>query len=80
MYQVLEKIKNKPYFRWPNKMAGESTRRNQNFYCQCHEDHEHTTENYKNLWNYLDQLVREGKLKHLLHHPNGHQGQTHQEP
>ena len=33
MYQVLEKIKNKPYFRWPNKMAGESTRRNQNFYC-----------------------------------------------
>ena len=37
-------------------------------------------ENYRNLWNYLDQLVREGKLKHLLHHPSGHQGQTHQEP
>ena len=37
-------------------------------------------ENYRNLWNYLYQLVREGKLKHLLHHSSGHQGQTHQEP
>ena len=32
--QVLEKIKNEPYFKWPNKMAGESARRNQNFHCQ----------------------------------------------
>ena len=74
VHRVLEKIKNKPYFRWPNKIAGESTRRNQNFYCQYHKDHEHTMENCKNLWNYLDQLVREGKLKHLLHHSSGHQG------
>ena len=61
-------------------MAGESTRHNQNFYCQYHQDHGHTTENCKNLWNYLDQLVREGKLKHFLHHSSGHQSQTHQEP
>ena len=27
VHQVLEKIKNKPYFRWPNKMAGESDRK-----------------------------------------------------
>ena len=72
MHQVLEKIKNKPYFRWPNKMAVESTKRNQNFYCQYHQDHGHTTESCKNLWNYLDQLVLEGKLKHLLHHSSGH--------
>ena len=80
VYRVLEKIKNEPYFKWPNKMAGESTRRNQNFYCQYYQDHGHTTENCKNLWNYLDQLVREGKLKHLLHRSSGHQGQNHQEP
>ena len=61
-------------------MAGESTKRNQKFYCQYHQDHGHTTENCRNLWNYLDQLVQEGKLKHLLHHSSGHQGQTHQEP
>ena len=28
VHWVLEKIKNEPYFRWPNKMAGESTKRN----------------------------------------------------
>ncbi|XP_023871702.1 uncharacterized protein LOC111984318 [Quercus suber] len=61
-------------------MAGESTRRNQNLYCQYHQDHGHTMESCRNLWNYLDQLVSKGKLKHLLHHSSGHHGQTHQEP
>ena len=28
VHRVLEKIKNEPYFKWPNEMAGESTRRN----------------------------------------------------
>ena len=36
MHQVLEKIKNESYFRWPNKMTGESTKQNQNLYCQYH--------------------------------------------
>ena len=57
MHQVLEKIKNEPYFKCPNKMAGESTKRNQNLYYQYHQDHGHTMENCNNLWNYLDQLV-----------------------
>ena len=73
VHQVLEKIKNEPYFRWPNKMAGESAKRNQNLYCQYHQDHGHTTKNCRYLWNYLDQLVRKGRLKHLLHHSRGHQ-------
>ena len=36
VYRVLEKIKNEPYFKWPNKMVGEFTRFNRNFYCQYH--------------------------------------------
>ena len=65
--QVLEKVKNEPFFRWPGKMAGDQSKRNQNLYCQYHQDHGHTTEDCRNLWNHLDQLVREGKLCHLLH-------------
>ena len=80
MHQVLEKIKNEPYFRWPNKMAGESIKQNQNLYCQYHQDHGHTMKNCRNVWNYLDQLVREGKLRHLMHHSSGHQNQAPQEP
>nr|XP_023921002.1 uncharacterized protein LOC112032476 [Quercus suber] len=61
-------------------MSGDPEKHNQDHYCQYHQDHGHATEDCRNLWNYLDQLVREGKLKHLLHHSNGHQGQTYQEP
>ena len=57
VHQVLEKIKSEPYFRWPNKMAGKSIKRNQHLYCQYHQDHGYTTENCRNLWNYLVQLV-----------------------
>ena len=51
-------------------------RRNQSFYCQYHQDHGHTTEDCKNLWDHLDQMVREGKLKQLLHHSSGRGSQT----
>nr|XP_023895328.1 uncharacterized protein LOC112007242 [Quercus suber] len=61
-------------------MSGDPEKRNQDRYCQYHQDHGHATEDCRNLWNYLDQLVREGKLKHLLHHSNSHHGQTYQEP
>ena len=64
MQQVLEKVKNKPFFRWLNKMAGDPVNRNQNLYCHYHQDHGHTTEDCRNLWDHLEQLVREGKLKH----------------
>ncbi|XP_030942145.1 uncharacterized protein LOC115967229 [Quercus lobata] len=74
--QVLKKIKNKPFFKWPNKMAGEPTRRNQNLYCHYHLDHGHTTKNCRNLWDHLEQLVREGKLKQLLHHSSGRVSQA----
>ena len=76
MQQVLEKVKNEPFFKWPNKMAGDPVNRNQSLYCHYHQDHGHTTEDCRNLWDHLEQLVREGKLKHLLHHSSGRGSQT----
>ena len=35
------------------------------------EDHGHTIKDCRSLWDHLDQLVREGKLKLLLHHSSG---------
>ena len=49
---------------------------NQNLYCQYHQEPGHTTHDCRNLKNHLDQLVREEKLSHLLHHSNGRQGQA----
>ena len=72
--KVLEKVRNEPFFKWPNKMPGDPVNRNQNRYYHYHQDHGHTTENCRNLWDHLEQLVREGKLMHLLHHSSGRGG------
>ncbi|XP_030941989.1 uncharacterized protein LOC115967018 [Quercus lobata] len=74
--QVFEKIKSEPFFKWPNKMAGEPRKRNPSLYCHYHQDHGHTTDNCRNLWDHLKQLVREGKLKQLLHHSSGRASQA----
>nr|XP_023927682.1 uncharacterized protein LOC112039071 [Quercus suber] len=79
IHQVLEKIKNESFFRWPSKMVGNLERRNHNLYCQYHQDHGHATEDCRSLWDHLDQLVREGKLRHLLHHSSGRGGQPNSE-
>ncbi|XP_065617772.1 uncharacterized protein LOC136062541 [Quercus suber] len=49
-------------------MAGNPGRHNHNLYCQYHQDHGHTTEDCRDLWIHLEQLVSKGKLRHLLHH------------
>ena len=63
----MEKIKNKSFFKWPNKMTGNPTKRNQNLYCHYHQEQGHTTEDYRNLWDHLD---------HLDHHSSGQGNQT----
>ena len=50
--------------------------RNENLYCHYHQDYGHITEDCKNLWDHLEQLVREGKLNHLLYHSSGRGSQT----
>ena len=57
VHQVLEKIKNEPFFKRPNKMMGNPKKCNHNLYCQYHQDHGHTTEDCRSLWDHLDQLV-----------------------
>ena len=79
VHQVLEKIKNEPFFKWPNKMAGDPMKRNQNMYCQYHQELVDTTKDCRNLRYHLDQLVREGKLRHLLQHSSSQQGQANPE-
>ena len=61
-------------------MKGNPARRNENLYCQYHQDLGHTTEDCRNLWDHLDQLVHEGKLKKLLDHSSGQGGKTKLEP
>ncbi|XP_050258865.1 uncharacterized protein LOC126703839 [Quercus robur] len=50
-------------------MAGDPSKRNQNLYCAYHQEPGHVTDECRNLKNYVDRLVREGKLGHLLQRP-----------
>ena len=44
VHRILDRIKHELYFRWPNKMGGNPSRRNQSLYCIYHRDKGHTTE------------------------------------
>lgn len=76
VHQLLEKVRKEPFFRWPSKMVGDPAKRNQNLFCQYHQDVGHTTENCRTLWNHLEQLVSEGKLKQHLCQPAGQGSQV----
>ncbi|XP_030924752.1 uncharacterized protein LOC115951740 [Quercus lobata] len=76
LHKILEKVKNELFFQWPSRMAGNPAKRNQNLYCEYHQEPGHTTDDCRNLKNHLDRLVQEEKLRHLLHHPVGRQEQT----
>ena len=76
LHKILEKVKNESFFQWPSRMAGDPAKRNQNLYCEYHQESGHTTDDCRNLKNHLDRLVREGKLRHFLYHPVGRQEQT----
>ncbi|XP_075649792.1 uncharacterized protein LOC142620278 [Castanea sativa] len=77
MHHILDKIRNEPYFRPPNKMSGNACTRNQNLHCHYHQDKGHTTEECRTLRDHLNQLAKAGKINHFLYRPDGqvgHQG------
>ena len=48
---------------------------NQSLHCQYHQERRHTTEDCRTLWNHLEQLVKEWRLKQFLIQPSGQGGQ-----
>ena len=69
VHRIIDRIKNKPYFRWPNKMGGDSSKRNQILYCIYHKDKGHTTEQCRVLKDHLEQLVKVRYLKEFMVDP-----------
>ena len=66
VHRILDRIKYEPYFRWPNKMGGDPSRRNQNLYCTYHQDKGHTTKQCRVLKDHIGQLVKAGHLKEFV--------------
>ncbi|XP_075655132.1 uncharacterized protein LOC142625339 [Castanea sativa] len=66
VHRIIDRIKNEPYFKRPNKMVGNPSRGNQNLYCTYHRDKGHTTKQCRVLKDHLEQLVKAGHLKKFL--------------
>ena len=54
VHRIIDRIKNEPYFQWPNKMGGDLSRRNQNLYYTYHKDKGHTTKQWRVLKDHLE--------------------------
>ena len=72
VHKIVDQIKNEPYFRWPNKIGGNPSRRNQSLYCTYHRDKGHTTEQCWVLKDHFRQLVKAEYLKEFVV-DSGHQ-------
>ena len=66
VHKIIDRIKNEPFFRWPNKMGGDPSRGNQNLYCTYHKDKGHTIEQCWVLKDHLRQLVKARYLKEFV--------------
>ena len=66
VHKIVDQIKNEPFFRWPNRMGGDPSRKNQNLYCTYHKDKGHTTKQCRVLKDHLEQLVKVGHLKEFV--------------
>ena len=59
-------IKDDPSLKWPEKMKGDPNKHNKNKYCRFHRDHGHDTDECFDLKQQIENLIRQGKLRHFV--------------
>ena len=64
--QVHMQIKDDPSLKWSEKMKGDPNKHNRNKYCRFHKDHGHDTNEYFDLKQQIENLIRQGKLRNFL--------------
>ena len=58
--QVLMQIKDDPSLKWPEKMKGNPNKHNRNKYCCFHKDHGPDTDEYFDLKQKIENIIRQG--------------------
>ncbi|XP_050290483.1 uncharacterized protein LOC126728741 [Quercus robur] len=61
--KILTQIKDEHNLKWPRPLHSSPNVRDKNKYCQFHKDHDHNTEDCRDLKEQIEELIRKGKLQ-----------------
>ena len=64
--KILMQIKDEHYLKWPRLLHSSPNVRNKKKYCRFHKDHDHYTEDCRDLKEQIEELIRKGKLQKFV--------------
>ena len=64
--QVLHKVRNEQFLRWPTQMKSDPTTRDNTKYCEFHKDYGHCTDNCIQLKREIEYLIQRGFLRRFI--------------
>nr|XP_017182220.2 uncharacterized protein LOC108171081 [Malus domestica] len=73
IHQILRDIKNEPWFKLPKQSKGDTSKLDHTKYCAFHRGPGHITNECYTWKNYLEKLVKEGKVNRYLDKPAAQQ-------
>ena len=74
--QVLRKVRNEQFLRWPTQMKSDPTTRDNTKYCEFHRDYGHRTDECIQLKREIEYLIRRGYLRRFISPENQPQNQA----
>ena len=74
--QVLRKVRNEQFLRWPTQMKSDPTARDNTKYCEFHRDYGHRTDDCIQLKREIEYLIRRGYLRRFISSENQPQNQA----
>ena len=64
--KILVQIKDEQYLKWPRPLHLSPNMYDKKKYCRFHKDHDHYTEDCKDLKGQIEELIRKGKLQRFV--------------
>ena len=64
--QILTEIRDEPSLKWPKPLHSSPSVRDKRKYCRFHKDHEHYTEDCRDLKEQIKELIRKRKLQKYI--------------
>ena len=64
--KILVQIKDEHYLKWPRSLHLSPNVRDKKKYYRFHKDHDHYTEDYRDLKEQIEELIRKGKLQKFV--------------